>query len=233
MPKPRPTLSSKQELPFSLDMTCTICLRQFYDNEGNVGMIISCGHYYHLKCITTWLEENKTCPNCRIEVSNIEITSLLYIIQCEDTKSTGGHKECGRVTPADPMPSFSQHSEPFQYNEHRTPFHDAEPGNSLEYTVFMYQETDDNDINIQLQEIYNKEEREKLSRNVQETSLNMDCALYVNLSQCQTREAQCQTDTDEGQIMDDLGQGDSDSQLDVTEQLLGATSSEAQQTETS
>lgn len=41
---------------------CTICL------EDACNVPLECGHVFHKKCINTWLEENDTCPNCRMEL---------------------------------------------------------------------------------------------------------------------------------------------------------------------
>ena len=42
--------------------TCTICLDDVFNTP------LPCGHVFHNKCIHTWLEHNKTCPNCRMEL---------------------------------------------------------------------------------------------------------------------------------------------------------------------
>lgn len=38
---------------------CTICL----EHVNNIPLV--CGHVFHNKCITKWLDKHKTCPNCR------------------------------------------------------------------------------------------------------------------------------------------------------------------------
>jgi len=43
---------------------CPICTDNF---ETEVG-ILSCGHYFHAKCIGVWLKKHPTCPYCRIKV---------------------------------------------------------------------------------------------------------------------------------------------------------------------
>ena len=44
---------------------CAIC----YDNLKSLQIIrnIVCNHYFHYKCIDTWLYENRTCPMCRYD----------------------------------------------------------------------------------------------------------------------------------------------------------------------
>ena len=43
--------------------TCAICLDDF--TKENQGKFLSCGHYYHIVCCDTWLEEKMTCPQCQ------------------------------------------------------------------------------------------------------------------------------------------------------------------------
>ena len=31
-------------------------------------IILKCNHIFHNQCITKWLNNNNTCPNCRMEV---------------------------------------------------------------------------------------------------------------------------------------------------------------------
>ncbi|CAH0559960.1 unnamed protein product [Brassicogethes aeneus] len=40
---------------------CAICLEDFETRE------LSCGHVFHTKCISKWLQYNNTCPFCRKE----------------------------------------------------------------------------------------------------------------------------------------------------------------------
>ncbi|KAK5121696.1 hypothetical protein LTR85_004868 [Meristemomyces frigidus] len=43
---------------------CPICME-----EVTVGSMVStmpCGHWFHFDCIKPWLEQNGTCPNCRV-----------------------------------------------------------------------------------------------------------------------------------------------------------------------
>ncbi|CAN6481384.1 unnamed protein product [Victoria cruziana] len=46
---------------------CVIC-RLDYD-EGDRVIILSCKHTYHSECINNWLQINKVCPVCNVEVS--------------------------------------------------------------------------------------------------------------------------------------------------------------------
>lgn len=41
---------------------CTICLEEVRS------VPLECGHVFHNKCILKWLQDNDTCPNCRMEL---------------------------------------------------------------------------------------------------------------------------------------------------------------------
>jgi hypothetical protein len=47
---------------------CNICINVFDNNEKIIKL--KCSHYYHIKCIETWLKKHSNkCPMCRIEVA--------------------------------------------------------------------------------------------------------------------------------------------------------------------
>ncbi|KAL3634125.1 hypothetical protein CASFOL_021179 [Castilleja foliolosa] len=41
---------------------CAVCLDEFY---GDVGVLVNCGHKFHVGCINEWLKEKNNCPLCR------------------------------------------------------------------------------------------------------------------------------------------------------------------------
>jgi len=48
------------------DEECTICLEFVMDNSSeNYALKISCGHFFHFKCLNSLISINKKCPNCR------------------------------------------------------------------------------------------------------------------------------------------------------------------------
>ena len=55
--------------------TCSICLEEYKKNDQV--FVSKCNHIFHKNCITSWLNNNRTCPLC----VNI-IVNNLYIIQC-------------------------------------------------------------------------------------------------------------------------------------------------------
>ena len=45
---------------------CSICLEEF--EVGNKIIYLPCFHYYHAKCIETWVKNSDKCPLCNIEI---------------------------------------------------------------------------------------------------------------------------------------------------------------------
>jgi len=45
---------------------CVICQEDI--QKGEKLLVLPCGHYFHPECITPWLKNNNTCPNCRMEL---------------------------------------------------------------------------------------------------------------------------------------------------------------------
>lgn len=50
------------------EVTCTICMEDIEINS-TCKQIPRCNHKFHSKCIEPWLKKNKTCPNCREEIT--------------------------------------------------------------------------------------------------------------------------------------------------------------------
>ena len=46
-----------------LEKDCLICMESLQIGEQTFKLI--CGHYYHNKCITQWLQTKSSCPHCR------------------------------------------------------------------------------------------------------------------------------------------------------------------------
>jgi hypothetical protein len=46
---------------------CSICYNEIKTETGKA--VLSCQHFFHLKCISVWLSENNSCPCCRNAVS--------------------------------------------------------------------------------------------------------------------------------------------------------------------
>ncbi|WVY96688.1 hypothetical protein V8G54_028839 [Vigna mungo] len=46
---------------------CTVCLSE-YQGEDILRILPFCGHSFHVTCIDLWLQQNSTCPVCRISL---------------------------------------------------------------------------------------------------------------------------------------------------------------------
>ncbi|GAU23557.1 hypothetical protein TSUD_40350 [Trifolium subterraneum] len=46
---------------------CTVCLSE-YQGEDTLRILPHCGHSFHMACIDLWLQQNATCPVCRISL---------------------------------------------------------------------------------------------------------------------------------------------------------------------
>ncbi|XP_054723741.1 E3 ubiquitin-protein ligase TRAIP-like [Uloborus diversus] len=62
---------------------CVICSDRFRDSEHVVAT--TCGHIYHFSCITRWLGENKTCPECRSILRENRLLRLYFNVQHDDS----------------------------------------------------------------------------------------------------------------------------------------------------
>ncbi|XP_076124892.1 E3 ubiquitin-protein ligase TRAIP [Alosa pseudoharengus] len=71
---------------------CTIC-SDFFDHTRDVAAI-HCGHTFHYDCLLQWFQTapNKTCPQCRKQVSTKHIINKLFF-------DIGGEEEGGSVDP--------------------------------------------------------------------------------------------------------------------------------------
>lgn len=49
---------------------CTVCLAEYRD-EDTLRILPVCGHSFHATCIDIWLQQNSTCPVCRISLREI------------------------------------------------------------------------------------------------------------------------------------------------------------------
>jgi hypothetical protein len=52
------------------DTMCTICLEQISQKEDDVPRKLICGHIYCNNCISQWLNKNKKCPVCNIDLED-------------------------------------------------------------------------------------------------------------------------------------------------------------------
>ncbi|PIA39177.1 hypothetical protein AQUCO_02700391v1 [Aquilegia coerulea] len=63
-----PTKKFSDEFFSSSDETqCTVCLSE-YQQKDILRILPYCGHSFHVACIDIWLQQNSTCPICRISL---------------------------------------------------------------------------------------------------------------------------------------------------------------------
>jgi hypothetical protein len=71
-PSPRTRNSNISRLPScnatkpQVGKQCPICLVNIRSNQKVI--FLECTHFFHGKCIVTWLKENNTCPICKTEI---------------------------------------------------------------------------------------------------------------------------------------------------------------------
>ena len=49
--------------------TCTICLGDYEDDEQL--RLLPCGHCFHAECVDAWLQINRICPMCKVDVYDL------------------------------------------------------------------------------------------------------------------------------------------------------------------
>ncbi|KAG5684803.1 hypothetical protein PVAND_014016 [Polypedilum vanderplanki] len=55
---------------------CSICLDNFHSSGPHRLISLSCGHLYGESCITTWLKDQKNCPQCKKKASAREFRPI-------------------------------------------------------------------------------------------------------------------------------------------------------------
>lgn len=47
-------------------LSCSICMEEHKDDD--VIMELPCTHCFHEDCVTQWIQENNSCPNCKKKI---------------------------------------------------------------------------------------------------------------------------------------------------------------------
>jgi hypothetical protein len=69
-------LNLETELFALLFGRCVVCLAE-YEDKDMLRFLPYCGHNFHMACIDLWLEQNSTCPVCRISLlGNLDNTHI-------------------------------------------------------------------------------------------------------------------------------------------------------------
>ncbi|KAL8538779.1 hypothetical protein ACS0TY_000695 [Phlomoides rotata] len=57
---------------------CTVCLADYHD-EDTLSVLPVCGHSFHAICISIWLQQNSTCPVCRISLRDLPERKWMFM----------------------------------------------------------------------------------------------------------------------------------------------------------
>jgi len=81
---------------------CIICAEQFDSSTRDVSAL-KCGHIFHADCISQWLSQSMTCPQCRQKVVRTAFVQKLYFSRpdCDDSIAgveTNTEQELSRVS---------------------------------------------------------------------------------------------------------------------------------------
>jgi hypothetical protein len=69
-------LNLETELSALLFGRCVVCLAE-YEDKDVLRFFPNCSHNFHMACIDLWLEQNSTCPICRISLrGNLDNTHI-------------------------------------------------------------------------------------------------------------------------------------------------------------
>ncbi|KAE8717910.1 Detected protein of confused Function [Hibiscus syriacus] len=49
------------------DVQCIVCLSEYHADDI-LRILPYCGHFFHVTCIDTWLQQHSTCPVCRLSL---------------------------------------------------------------------------------------------------------------------------------------------------------------------
>lgn len=85
-----PTVSV-EEINNLTDKTCVICRDEMSVNIKK----LACGHYFHLRCLKSWLERQQACPTCRRDILkpptpipvNNPVNIPIAVVEREDSAS--------------------------------------------------------------------------------------------------------------------------------------------------
>ena len=58
---------------------CPICLEGKREEKEEKDIITECEHFFHVNCLTEWLDQKETCPTCRANLYKCECNGTYYI----------------------------------------------------------------------------------------------------------------------------------------------------------
>lgn len=78
---------SEEELTACNDRTCIICREEMVSAVKR----LPCGHFFHFKCLKSWLERQQVCPTCRKSVLEVVKTKLEPQTQNNNNNTNGNN----------------------------------------------------------------------------------------------------------------------------------------------
>ncbi|XP_065208679.1 E3 ubiquitin-protein ligase TRAIP-like isoform X2 [Planococcus citri] len=59
-----------------MQIVCSICRDAFTGADNETIYTTSCGHVFHHRCLVQWMQRSKTCPHCRMNLTNKNMFKL-------------------------------------------------------------------------------------------------------------------------------------------------------------
>ncbi|XP_077864668.1 LOW QUALITY PROTEIN: RING finger protein 215-like [Saccoglossus kowalevskii] len=61
------------------DDTCPICLEKYFPKQ--MIRVLPCFHEYHVKCVDSWLIQQRTCPLCKLNIIETRICMATHVMR--------------------------------------------------------------------------------------------------------------------------------------------------------
>lgn len=71
-----------------MKIECCICLEDFSTNSEDNILTPICGHLFHERCLNDWLNNNESCPQCRVTVKRNDFRFLYLTSTATDRRSS-------------------------------------------------------------------------------------------------------------------------------------------------
>lgn len=63
----------------NMAIDCNICMES---RESDVKVATECGHVFHDKCVSPWIQQNATCPTCRKSATIGSLRKIFVSVSC-------------------------------------------------------------------------------------------------------------------------------------------------------
>jgi hypothetical protein len=126
-----------EELEACNDRTCIICREDMVLEVKR----LPCGHFFHFKCLKSWLERQQVCPTCRKSVLEVTKEPIRQIIVHHHTHSTESINSTNASEPINTRNSYNNNSSEYLENDNEN---------------FIYTNRSANNSSSQLDSVYNE-----------------------------------------------------------------------------